>query len=176
MDNQDLAQSDTEVASTPPPGALAEEKTLDLVDVAQASAAGAHDASVEVVGMPKATADAANGAPAESRDVPQTPIDAAPRLFTFKLLRGLSPFWHDRLVETGLILSMGLYYLVGNVHFGAGNFLHLPPYLYSFPFLAIFAFLSWYRLPFALALMPLALPYYYLAPKTAFILRSRQFD
>ena len=176
MDNQDLAQSDTEVASTPSTGALAEEKTLDLVDVAQTSAAGAHDASVEVVNMPKTPADAANGAPAESRDVPQTPIDAAPPLFTFKLLRGLSPFWHDRLVETGLILSMGLYYLVGNVHFGAGNFLHLPPYLYSFPFLAIFAFLSWYRLPFALALMPLALPYYYLAPKTVFSLGARDFD
>jgi O-antigen ligase len=174
MDNQDLAQSDTEVASTPSTGALTEEKTLDLVDVAQTSAAGAHDASVEVVNMPKTPADAA---PAESRDVPQTPIDAAPPLFTFKLLRGLSPFWHDCLIETGLILSMGLYYLVGNVNFGAGNFLHLAPYLYSFPFLAIFAFLSWYRLPFALALMPLALPYYGdHMQKTIFSQGSRQFN
>lgn len=88
---------------------------------------------------------------------------------------GLSPFWHDRLVEAGLILSLGLYYLVGNPHFGAGTFLHLPPYLYSLPFLAAFAILTWYRLAFALALMPLALPYY-LTQKTVLSIGTRNLD
>jgi O-antigen ligase len=87
----------------------------------------------------------------------------------------LSPFWHDRLVEAGLILSLGLYYLVGNPHFGAGAFLHLPPYLYSLPFLAVFAILAWYRLAFAVALMPLALPYY-LTQKTIFSSGTRNVD
>lgn len=99
----------------------------------------------------------------------------APPPFIFKLLRGLAPFWHDRLIETGLILSMGLYYLVGNPHFGADNFLHLPPYLYSFPFLAIFACLAWYRLPFAVALLPLALPYY-MTPKAVFSHSGHNYD
>lgn len=82
-------------------------------------------------------------------------------LVTWGWLRGLTPFWHDRVIEVGLILSLGLYYLVGNTQLGAGSILHIPPYVYSFPFLAIFACLSWYRLPFAVALLPLALPYYY---------------
>jgi O-antigen ligase len=79
------------------------------------------------------------------------------------------------LIEAGLILSMGLYYLVGNPTFGAGPFLHLPPYLYSFPFLAIFACLSWYRLPFAVALLPLSLPYY-LYQKAVFSHSGRDYD
>lgn len=97
-------------------------------------------------------------------ELPPPPIDDtfdAPPPFTLTFLRGLSPFWHDRLIEVGLILSMGLYYLVGNVQFGSVNFLHVPPYIYSLPFLAFFIGLSWYRLPFAVALLPLALPYYY---------------
>lgn len=121
--------------------------------------------------LPQTPAEVVDGTPAESKGtlhMPMKSADDAPPPYTFKLLRGISPFWHDRLLEAGLILSMGLYYLVGNVHLGAGDFLHLPPYLYSFPFLAIFACLSWYRLPFALALLPLTLPYYYMAPKTVF--------
>lgn len=114
--------------------------------------------------------------PAEPRTVSQASVPDMSSPFTFKLLRGLTPFWHDRVIEAGLILSMGLYYLVGNPDFGAGNFLQLSPYLYSFPFLAIFAFLSWYRLSFALALMPLALPYYFLAPKAVFSLGLRHFQ
>ncbi len=105
-----------------------------------------------------------NESPTAHTERPHTPayeaFDAPPP-FTLKFLRGLSPFWHDRLIEAGLILSMGLYYLVGNAQLGAGNFLHIPPYLYSLPFLALFICLSWYRLPFAVALLPLALPYYY---------------
>src|SRR5690349_1368045 len=63
------------------------------------------------------------------------------------LLARLSPFWRDRLVEGGLVLSMMLYYLI-----------HSP--LLSLPFLLIFTLLSWYRLSFAIALLPLTLPYY----------------
>ena len=75
-----------------------------------------------------------------------------------------SPFWHDRLVEGGLILSMALYYVVSNpnIHIGHLSFtssvFHNP--LASLPFLLIFAVLCWYRLPFAVALLPLSLPYY----------------
>jgi len=76
-----------------------------------------------------------------------------------RLLRRFSPFWHDRLIEAGLILSIALYYITGNQHLGTGRFFHLNP-LYSLPFLLIFAVLCWYRLPFAVALLPLALPYY----------------
>lgn len=90
-------------------------------------------------------------------------------------LRRLSPFWHDRVIEAGLILSLGLYYVIGNAQLGAGSILHIPPYLYSFPFLALFAFLTWYRLPFAVALVPLALPYYY-TQKTVFSYHSHMLN
>ncbi len=78
--------------------------------------------------------------------------------------RKFSSFWHDRLVEGGLILSMALYYVVSNpnVHIGHFSFtfsvFHNP--LVSLPFLLIFAVLCWYRLPFAVALLPFSLPYY----------------
>src|SRR5438067_1388022 len=78
-----------------------------------------------------------------------------------KLLQGLSPFWHDRLIESGLIVSLALYYVVGNEHLGTGRLFQLNPLL-SLPFLLIFAALCWYRLSFAVALLPLALPYYLL--------------
>src|SRR5438874_229342 len=74
---------------------------------------------------------------------------------------GLAPFWQDRLFEGALILSMGLYYTVGNPNLFFGIFPNANP-LYSLPFLLAFAVLCWYRLPFAIALLPLALPYYYL--------------
>ena len=70
-------------------------------------------------------------------------------------------FWKNRLAEAGLILSMGLYYVVGNPNLQFGLLPHLNP-LYSLPFLFAFAILCWYRLPFALALLPLSFPYYYL--------------
>ncbi len=75
----------------------------------------------------------------------------------------LTPFWYDRFFEGGLILSILLYYIVGNQKL---------PYLYissigpllnqliSLPFLLIFAVLCWYRLPVAIALLPLSLPFY----------------
>lgn len=73
-----------------------------------------------------------------------------------------SPFWHDRLIEAGMLLSLASYYVVGNDNLGANRVFHINP-LYSLPFLLIFALLSWYRLPFAVALLPMTLPYYYLA-------------
>lgn len=81
-----------------------------------------------------------------------------------RLLKGLSPFWHDRLIEFALILAMALYYIVGNARLGTGSLFDLNP-LFSLPFLFIFAVLCWYRLSFAVALLPLTLPYY-LLPKT----------
>lgn len=75
-----------------------------------------------------------------------------------------STFWHDRCIEAGLILSMALYYLVGNPNVTIPFFPTLQtlhPFT-SLPFLLIFACLSWYRFPFALALLPLSFPYYYL--------------
>lgn len=68
-------------------------------------------------------------------------------------------FWKNRSLEAGLILSMGLYYTVGNPRLAFGILPHLNP-LYSLPLLLIFAVLCWYRLPFALALLPLTFPYY----------------
>ncbi len=77
-------------------------------------------------------------------------------------------FWRNRLIECGLVFSMALYYLIGNhnVKFPIGNLAQLHP-LFGLPFLVIFAVLCWYRLPFVVGLLPLALPYY-LAPKVVF--------
>lgn len=80
-----------------------------------------------------------------------------------KRIERLSPFWQDRLVEFGMIASMALYYLIGNWHLGGNALFHANP-LYSYPFLVIFAVLCWFRLAFAIALLPLTLPYY-LLPK-----------
>jgi putative inorganic carbon (hco3(-)) transporter len=68
-------------------------------------------------------------------------------------------FWYGRLVEGGLIVSLLLYYVSFNKNLQFGIFTHQNP-LYSLPFLAIFAGLCWYRLPVAVALLPLTLPYY----------------
>ena len=78
---------------------------------------------------------------------------------TSRLLRGLTPFWHDRVIEVAIVLSMALYYVIGNSNLGSGRLFQLNP-LISLPFLLIFAILCWYRLPFAVALLPLSLPYY----------------
>jgi len=74
-------------------------------------------------------------------------------------------FWRMRIIEGGMILSMVLYYVIGNPNIHIPS-LHLPlqnvnPF-YSLPFLLIFAALCWYRLPVAIALLPLSLPYYYI--------------
>src|ERR1700730_15906785 len=78
-----------------------------------------------------------------------------------KQSKWLSPFWHDRLVEAGLILSIALYYVIGNDNLSIGFLSRLNPLL-AVPFLLLFAVLCWYRLPFAIALLPLALPFYLL--------------
>ena len=82
-----------------------------------------------------------------------------PPTSTSRLLAGLTPFWHDRVIEVALVLSMALYYVTGNANLGTGRLFHLNP-LISLPFLLIFAVFCWYRLPFAIALIPLSLPYY----------------
>jgi putative inorganic carbon (hco3(-)) transporter len=136
------------------------------------------DNAIQLADVVRTPTLAADETPVEPGETPLPPVEGVynpPPPYTLKFLRSLSPFWHDRLIEAGLILSMGLYYLVGNPNFGAGAFLHLPPYLYSFPFLAIFACLAWYRLAFAVALQPLALPYYYVQ-KTVFSAGSHHLD
>jgi putative inorganic carbon (hco3(-)) transporter len=153
MKNHDLARSAEDVALTPLPGTHGGAQTPAQVV----------DAPVGPDNTPRTQSGDGDSTPVDAHNRPSLPAESAhntPPPSTFKLLRGFTPFWHDRLIEAGLILSMGLYYLIGNINFGAGNFLHLPPYLYSFPFLAIFACLAWYRLSFAVALLPLALPYY----------------
>jgi O-antigen ligase len=124
---------------------------------------------------PTGSAESARLAAYEAPITPLSLDGEPPPLSVWPFLRGLSPFWHDRLIELGLILSMGLYYLVGNTNFGAASIFHIPPYLYSLPFLAAFAVLSWYRLSFAVALLPLALPYY-MYQKTVFSLGSRDLN
>src|SRR5436309_1194253 len=70
-----------------------------------------------------------------------------------------SSFWQNRLLEAVLILSMAFYYVIGNQNLGNTFLSHINP-LFSLPFLLLFAILCWYRLPFAVALFPLTLPYY----------------
>ena len=75
----------------------------------------------------------------------------------------LTPFWHDRFFEGGLILSMFLYYIVGNPKQPILYFANINPLLnqlIALPFLLIFATLCWYCLPIAIALLPLTLPFY----------------
>ncbi|MFL5654824.1 MAG: O-antigen ligase family protein [Ktedonobacteraceae bacterium] len=88
-------------------------------------------------------------------------VSIKPPVDSGKHFKGISLFWHDRLVEAGLILSMALYYIIGNANLGSGYLFQLNP-LFSAPFLLLFALLCWYRLPFAIALLPLTLPYYLL--------------
>jgi len=105
--------------------------------------------------MPQLPEDAVqNGAVAENTQASKNPPPTASRL-----VKGLTPFWHNRIIEAALVLSMALYYVVGNTNLGTGRLFQLNP-LISLPFLLIFALLCWYRLPFAVALLPLALPYY----------------
>lgn len=90
----------------------------------------------------------------------------SPPMANSRLVKRLTPFWRDRVMEGSLVLSMLLYYLVGNAHLGTGFLFQLNP-IFSLPFLLIFVVLCWYRLSFAVALLPLTLPYY-LLQKTVF--------
>lgn len=89
-------------------------------------------------------------------------------------LSGRSLFWRDRLFEVGLVLAMALYYIIGNqdLKYPIGNFAQWNPLL-AIPFLIVFVILCWFRLPAAVTLLPLALPFY-LAPKT--VIRSGRFS
>ncbi len=184
MKNHDFAQSAANMARPSSPGAderrswPGSQPSLGAVNDAQQTPAQVVDAPGEPRNTPHPPPRAGDDARGEAGQAPYlagASSNDEPPPFRFKLLRGLPPFWHDRLIEAGLILSMALYYLVGNPTFGAGNVLHLPPYAYSFPFLAIFACLSWYRLPFAVALLPLALPYY-IYQKTIFSHGTHHYD
>ncbi|MBX5449536.1 O-antigen ligase family protein [Thermogemmatispora sp.] len=93
---------------------------------------------------------AGSGTPGSSLTASDSPSRRAP-----------SPFWLDRLLEAGLLLSMALYYSAGNPHLGSGPFFHLQP-LWTLPFLLIFMILCWYRPAIAIALLPLSLPFYLL--------------
>lgn len=92
------------------------------------------------------------------QEVESKPFDRPPTSAP-QLLTGLTPFWHDRVIEIALVLSITLYYVIGNANLGTEWLFHVNP-LISLPFLMIFAVLCWYRLPFAVALIPLSLPYY----------------
>ena len=94
----------------------------------------------------------------DTQESDSQPSDRPPTS-TSRLLAGLTPFCHDRVIEVALVLSMALYYVTGNANLGTGRLFHLNP-LISLPFLLIFAVFCWYRLPFAIALIPLSLPYY----------------
>ncbi len=78
-----------------------------------------------------------------------------------KHIERFSPFWRNRLIECGMVASMALYYITGNWNLGSAAFFHVNPF-YSYPFLVLFAVLCWFRLSFAVALLPLSLPYYLL--------------
>src|SRR5260370_11981338 len=78
--------------------------------------------------------------------------DSPPRT-TSRILKGFTPFWHDRIIEAALVLSMELYYVIGNTNLGTGQLFQLNP-LISFPFFFIFAGLCCFRLPFSLSLIP----------------------
>src|SRR5438067_2348442 len=94
----------------------------------------------------------------------EVPTD--PPIDNGKHFKRVSSFWQNRFIEASLILSMALYYLIGNGRLGTEYLFRLNP-LYAVPFLLLFAALCWYRLPFAVALLPLTLPFYPL-PKTVF--------
>jgi len=95
----------------------------------------------------------------EATDASFSHVSNSPPKANTRLSKWLTPFWRDRLIEAGLILSMALYYVVGNANLGSGRLFQLNP-LVSLPFLLVFAVLCWFRLSFAVALLPLALPYY----------------
>jgi len=106
------------------------------------------------------------GQEAGNGDYSATDIPTEPPVDNGKQTKGISPFWYDRLIEISLVLSMAAYYVIGNEHLGTGFLYALNPLL-SLPFLLIFAVLCWYRLPIAMALLPLTLPFY-IYQKTVF--------
>ena len=144
MDNQNLELSSPEIAQDTQETVNESDEASSSHNASSLTIDGASDMLQTEKGINKAS-----GAPND----PPPPRNG--------LLTKFSPFWRDRFIEAGLILSIALYYITGNANLGTGGFFHLNP-LFSLPFLVIFAMLCWYRLPFAVALLPLALPYYLL--------------
>jgi putative inorganic carbon (HCO3(-)) transporter len=95
----------------------------------------------------------------ENEHITDTPTE--PPVNNGKHIERFSPFWRNRLIEGGMVASMAMYYITGNGNLGSAAFFHVNPF-YSYPFLVLFAVLCWFRLSFAVALLPLALPYYLL--------------
>ncbi|WP_160145587.1 O-antigen ligase family protein [Dictyobacter aurantiacus] len=115
--------------------------------------------------LSRASLEARASNPTESADLPPSVADVPPVDHDGGTMGTRRAFWCNRLIECGLILSMALYYVIGNqnLKFPIGGLEQLSPW-FGLPFLAIFIVLCWSRLSFAVALLPLALPYY-LAPK-----------
>ena len=109
--------------------------------------------------LPEAVLQEQDAAAHEEGEESETAIPTSPPGDAGKHTIRVPLFWHDRLIEAGLIVSMALYYVIGNYNLGSSAIFHVNPLL-SLPFLAVFAALCWYRLPFAIALLPLALPFY----------------
>jgi len=109
--------------------------------------------------LPDAILHKQDGVDNEESDDSETAIPTNPPGDAGKHNTRITLFWHDRLIEGSLILSMALYYVIGNYKLGSGAIFHVNPLL-TLPFWGVFAALCWYRLPFAIALLPLALPYY----------------
>src|ERR1051326_6333812 len=93
------------------------------------------------------------------RYTPESHSQMMPPTDVRKGTTSFSPFWRDRLLEAGLILSMSLYYIIANPNIRISPLADLNP-LVSVPLLLVFAALCWYRLSFAIALLPLTLPFY----------------
>jgi putative inorganic carbon (HCO3(-)) transporter len=104
----------------------------------------------------------ANKASIQDKEEHYTPDSRSPIVPPIGDIKGttrFSSFWRDRLFEAGLVISMLLYYIIANPNIRIGSLANLNP-LVSLPFLLMFAVLCWYRLPFAVALLPLTLPFY----------------
>jgi putative inorganic carbon (hco3(-)) transporter len=104
------------------------------------------------------------GSGSDESEAERAPISAAQiPTGNGRILSTLTPFWRERAFEIGLILSMFLYYSVGNPGQRILYFASISPWLnqlIAVPFLLVFVVLCWYRLSVAIALLPLALPFY----------------
>src|SRR5690349_21701865 len=139
MNDRDMVRSIPETSPASVHGENTRGISTGLVEVSLTSPQASNESPVkpaEAIDTPQAKNETGENIPVESREtafpVAGTTNDSLPPS-RWKFLRYLSPFWHDRLIEAGLILSLGLYYVVGNPNLGAGSIGQIPPYLYSFP-------------------------------------------
>jgi putative inorganic carbon (HCO3(-)) transporter len=114
-----------------------------------------HHSSLPFSGVTSETPDTATVPPPSSSS--RTPTGNGRKLPI------LTSFWRERFFEGSLILSLLLYYIVGNPKL---PYIYITPIgpllnqLIALPFLVIFVVLCWYRLSVAIALLPLTLPFY----------------